>query len=58
VNAAADLRDTLVAFASRYGGAVVALLWGWRAGRGAPAEGVAAEPRDHIDAISLSTRSS
>jgi hypothetical protein len=58
VNAAADLRDTLVAFASRYGGAVVALLRGWRAGRRAPAEGVAAEPRDHIDAISLSTRSS
>jgi hypothetical protein len=58
VNAAGDLRDTLVAFASRYGGAVVALLWGWWAGRRAPADGGTAEPRDHIDAISLSTRSS
>jgi hypothetical protein len=58
VNAAADLRDTLAAFVSRYGGAVVALLWGWWARRRAAAGEVAAEPRDHIDAISLSTRSS
>jgi hypothetical protein len=58
VNAASDLRDTLAAFASRYGGALVALLWGWWAGRRAAVEDVGADRPDHIDAISLSTRSS
>jgi hypothetical protein len=58
VNALADLGDTLAAFVGRYGGAVAVLLWGWWARRRAVTEEVAAEPRDHIDAISLSTRSS
>jgi hypothetical protein len=47
-SAAQDLRDTSVAFLSRYGGAVAALLIGWRARR-RPAVGAggrgAAEPR-------------
>jgi hypothetical protein len=58
VNAAADLRDTLVAFAARYGGAMVALLVGLRRRRATSAERSEAGRPDHIDAISLSTRSS
>jgi hypothetical protein len=38
VNAGRDLLDTLLGFASRYGGAVVALLAGLRHRRAAPAE--------------------
>jgi hypothetical protein len=57
-SAAQDLRDTSVAFLSRYGGAVAALLIGWRArhrrGRREPAE----RRQPHIEAINLSTRSS
>lgn len=56
VNAARDLRDTLVAFASRYGAAVVALLVGLR--KRTTRETVPLERPDHIEAISLSTRSS
>jgi hypothetical protein len=56
--AAANLRDTFLAFLGRYGGALAALLIGWRASR----RGARAAQRDgegaHIEAISLSTRSS
>jgi hypothetical protein len=43
VNAARDLRDTLVAFASRYGGAVAVLLVGLRGRRHAAGEPALAE---------------
>jgi hypothetical protein len=57
--AAQNLRDTFLAFLSRYGGAVAALLIGWRARRQRGRRAPPVEPRGrHIDAISLSTRSS
>ncbi len=60
--AAQNLRDTLVGFLGRYGGAVAALLIGWRSRRrrqAQPADPAGPEGSGrHIDAISLSTRSS
>jgi hypothetical protein len=55
--AAKNLLDTSVAFLSRYGGAVAAMLIGWRARRRGPLAPAGRGER-HIDAISLSTRSS
>jgi len=57
-NAAHDLRDTSVAFLSRYGGAVAALLIGWRARRRRAQREPAERRQPHIEAINLSTRSS
>jgi Glycosyltransferase family 87 len=55
-SAAVNLRDTAIAFLGRYGGALAALLIAWSARRRRGAGLPAAER--HIDAISLSTRSS
>jgi hypothetical protein len=55
-SAAVDLRDTVIAFLGRYGGALAAVLIAWRTRR-RRGQGPRAAER-HIDAISLSTRSS
>ena len=56
--AAQNLRDTVAAFLSRYGGALAALLIGWWARRRRPETHPAERGEGHMDAISLSTRSS
>ncbi len=61
-SAGRELANTFTAFLSRYGGALAALLlgWRWRRRRNPPGPGGGTESGDgpYIDAISLSTRSS
>lgn len=60
-SAARELANTATAFGSRYGGALAALLLGWRRRRTAAAVGAGqgqGSEGAYIDAISLSTRSS
>jgi hypothetical protein len=56
-NAVVNLRDTCIGFLGRYGGALAALLAGWWSWRRRSKERPGPGER-HIDAISLSTRSS
>jgi hypothetical protein len=57
--AARNLADTFVAFLGRYGGAVAAMLIGvWAARRRPETQPAEGRGERHIDAISLSTRSS
>ena len=57
-SAGRELLNTITAFLSRYGGALVVLLVGWQRRRHAPRPGAGDGDGGYIDAMSLSTRSS